>query len=583
MLHTISGWRQHKLAVSAICVALTAAAACTRAPAVTVFTARSVVTMDPARPHAEAVAVADGRIIAVGSREELAPLAGCNGCVIDERFADEVLLPGFVENHLHPDMAAMLLALPITAPFDWELPGGTIKGIRGRPAFLDRLRELDAALDDAEQPLITWGYHDFFHGAGLDRDALDSVSTTRAVVAWHRSFHEVIANSVALEWMGVTRETAARLPGVALRADGEPTGRLSELGLLVALGTLSPVVLGEEAMDRGHSIVRQMIHSGGITTVVDMAYGMFSDEREWPILKRNLDRDDVPFRTRLVPLPFALGREWGDELFDKVEALPQRNSERLAFLRQVKMIGDGAFFSLLMRMQPPGYLEGGVGEWNTEPGRMADGLAPWWKAGYQLHVHSNGDAAQVAVLDALDQLQAEHPREDHRFTFHHFAQARPAELDRLAAAGALVSANVYYNYFMADIYAERGLGLPRAEKITPLGSLVKRGVKVSLHSDLPMGPARPLLAAWAAATRLTHEGNTRGADEALTPGQALLAITSDAAYAVGMEDELGSIRVGLRADFVALPDDPLVVGVDAWPDLIPVATVLSGKVYPVSR
>ena len=212
---------------------------------------------------------------------------------------------------------------------------------------------------------------------------------------------------------------------------------------------------------------------------------------------------------------------------------------------------------------------------------MADGLAPWWKAGYQLHVHSNGDAAQVAVLDALDQLQAEHPREDHRSTLHHFAQARPAELDRVAASGVLVSANVYYNYFMADIYAERGLGLPRAEKITPLGSLVKRGVKVSLHSDLPMGPARPLLAAWAAATRLTHDGNTRGADEALTPGQALLAITSEAAYAVGMEDEIGSIRVGLRADFVALPDDPLVVGVESWPDLHPTATVLSGVVFTI--
>ena len=77
------------------------------------------------------------------------------------------------------------------------------------------------------------------------------------------------------------------------------------------------------------------------------------------------------------------------------------------------------------------------------------------------HVFCVPGESYLAVLDALDQLQAEHPREDHRFTLHHFAQARPAELDRLAAAGALVSANVYYNYFMADIYAERGLGLPR--------------------------------------------------------------------------------------------------------------------------
>ena len=151
-------------------------------------------------------------------------------------------------------------------------------------------------------------------------------------------------------------------------------------------------------------------------------------------------------------------------------------------------------------------------------------------------------------------------RADHRFTLEHFAYSTEDQSRQLKALGAVVSANPYYHYILSDIYSERWLGQDRGSQMVRLGSLERHGVPFALHSDSPMAPLSPLTLAWNATNRVTINGNATGAKERTSLHAALRAITVDAAWIMGWEDEIGSIRAGKKADFTVLEADPYQVG-----------------------
>ena len=129
---------------------------------ITVFTARRVRTMDQSLPEATAVAVRDGRIVEVGTLETLQPWLTRHEHVIDDRFADDVLLPGLIDPHMHPGLIALLLACEWVTPEAWDLPGRQVPATHGRDAFLARLGGLEAA-QPAGEPLVVFGFHAQFH------------------------------------------------------------------------------------------------------------------------------------------------------------------------------------------------------------------------------------------------------------------------------------------------------------------------------------------------------------------------------------------------------------------------------------
>jgi predicted amidohydrolase YtcJ len=248
----------------------------------------------------------------------------------------------------------------------------------------------------------------------------------------------------------------------------------------------------------------------------------------------------------------------------------------------VKLFADGAFFSQLMQMQD-GYLDGHHGEWLMAPERLAEAARFFWGKGWQIHVHVNGDLGVEVVLDVLERLLEEAPREDHRFTLHHFGASTEKQAERIAKLGALVSANPYYVHALGDLYSRVGLGAERARSMVRLGALARRGVRFSLHSDLTMAPAAPLTLAWVAATRRTASGAVLGPEERISTEAALRAVTIDAAFAVRMEDEIGSLAPGKRADFTVLAEDPLSAPAEHLREIEVVATVFEGRVYPLPR
>jgi predicted amidohydrolase YtcJ len=156
-------------------------------------------------------------------------------------------------------------------------------------------------------------------------------------------------------------------------------------------------------------------------------------------------------------------------------------------------------------------------------------------------------------------------------------------LRRAANLGVVISAQPYYLWALGDAYAEHGLGYDRASQMSRIGGMLRQGIPVSLHSDFTMAPAAPLTLAWVAANRITADGTLMAPAERITAEQALRAVTIDAAYALRMEQEIGSIVAGKRADFTVLEDDPLAVNPMKLKDIPIWGTVFGGRPFPLQE
>lgn len=546
-------------------------------PVLTVYPARSVITMNPSLPRAEAVAVRGDRIVEVGTLTSMKPWLDAHEHRVDERFADDVILPGFIDPHLHPTMAAVLLPMHFVTAMEWKLPWGTVSPSTTPEAFLNRVTEIEASTQDPEEPIFVWGYHQLWHGT-MSRPLLNKINATRPIIVWHRSFHELYLNDGALQWLQITEAQAGNRKQIDY-----PNGHFFESGLGYAVNRLNPHILAPEKYAEGLERLKQVVHFGGHTTIADMATGLFNFDTEWLMLKQVIERDDTPFRVELVPDATRLRAAKGsnEEVLAFAKSLPAQNTHRLRFSDHIKLFADGAFFSQLAQLQEPGYIDGHHGEWITPPEILEDAMRTYWNAGFKIHLHVTGDLGVELGLDLLEKLQWERPRFNHGFTFEHFGFSTPEQIERIAKLGANVSANVYYLYELGDAYARRGIGYERASQMARLGACLANGITTALHSDFTMAPAEPLNSAWVAVNRINSQGMVMCAEERITAAQALAAITIEAARVIGRSDEIGSIRAGKKADFTILREDPLLADPMHIKDIPIVATVFEGRPFPI--
>jgi predicted amidohydrolase YtcJ len=209
-------------------------------------------------------------------------------------------------------------------------------------------------------------------------------------------------------------------------------------------------------------------------------------------------------------------------------------------------------------------------------------LQTFWRAGWDIHIHVNGDAGLDKVLDDIALLRETEPQQHPKVVLEHYGYARSDQHARVKALDIAVSNNPYYLYELAPIYAEHGLGQDRAEDISPLGGLYEAGVGISFHSDFTMAPLQPLTLAWVAANRIASDGNQWGKHQVIPVQAALAAITIEAAKSLGLESEIGSLKAGKKADFVVLEEDPYEVTSDRLKDIVIWGTVYEGVVHPLS-
>ncbi len=553
-----------------------------------IYTARRIHTMDESLPLATAIGVIGDRIVAVGDLASMNPWREGRDVEVDDRLKDKVLMPGFIDNHVHPFLGAILTPMEIIAPEAWRMEGGRMAPAASTPErYLELLKQRLDARTDTENLFISWGYQPTEHGKWT-RPELDVLCPDRPVILWHRSFHEAFMNSAALQKLGLDTEANARHPQIGLAA-----GHFYETGIKLVLAHLLPTFLQPDWYHRGLRITADLMQQGGITTAGDMLFGALDPEYEVAALAQCIEKENRPLRVIniadarafanrsigravLGPPGESLPFESGLALY---ESMQHKESRRVRFSRSAKLFADGAMFSQLMQMNPPGYIDGHHGEWLMAPEVLSRGVRVLWDAGYQVHVHVNGDAGMDAVLAALEAAQEHKPRFDHRFMVHHVGFHTNAQSRRLAALGAHASVNPYYIHALTDSYSGLGLGRERASQIVRAGSMVRNGLKVSLHSDFMMAPMEPLTLAWCAATRTTRSGDTVSPEERLSLEQALRGITIDAAFGLKMDHEIGSISAGKKADFAVLDDDPFEVGAERLKDVRIAGTVFEGELH----
>ena len=551
--------------------------------AITVFVAKKIITMDPTRPTATAVAIGGRKILSVGSLADLQPWLKVHPHKIDTRFKDKVLMPGFIDPHLHPLLGAIAFQTVWITPEPWNVMGQKTPATLGHEAYLKALRTAFAARRKDAPIFMTWGFSADSHGE-LSGELLDSISNEVPILVLQRSMHEIYINTPMLAYLkakGLDADKFKDHPQI----DWQKNHFWEDGMFSVALPYMAGILLDPAAADPGYLKTRDYLNYNGITTVADMNTGGTDWALETSALKRTIDTPDSPVRVRLTPDVYKLGAalKSPEAAMKLVGDLKAQNTRHLIFNNGIKLFADGAMFSQAMQLNEPGYIDGHKGEWITQPGPFEDVARSYWNAGYQIHVHTNGDGGARMVLDTLQKLLDEKYRADHRFTIEHYGYADDGTSRRIAKLGAQVSANPFYVHDLGDRYAASGLGTDRAARIAPLGGLVKRSVPVGLHSDFPMAPAEPLFLAWTAASRETMAGKVFAPSERLTLDQAIRAITIDAAYMIGMENELGSIEAGKLADFAILDKDPYEVGVKGLRAIKVWGTVFEGKVHPARR
>ncbi|MCH1614110.1 MAG: amidohydrolase [Acidimicrobiales bacterium] len=551
---------------------------------ITVFPAAQIHTMDPGRPHASAVAVANGRIVSTGTIESMQPWLRRNTYEIDNRYADKIILPGFIDPHTHLRYSGVYMGLNYVGPIDSASPTGLRKGLPTRDAVCNQLRSLVSEHDDSSKPLTAWGYDPAVQAGHLDRDMLDAISDTIPLWVVAYAPHIIYVNSPMLELIGVDEDSIGH--GLGRYPDGRLNGWFVETEAIArATRPVADSVYadgsGSQAIERMGAVAQQ----AGLTTTADLGWG-FSEsfEKEWADHRSAIDNDKFPLRILMIPFEARLTRDFGDEAINFLAGKRLEGDDRLT-THGIKYVNDGSYPSMTLVMNQPGYLDDDTAHTGEIPWEnMVDRMRPFWKAGIQIHSHANGDRTVDMTLDTLAALQLEHPRFDHRFTIEHYCLSNPSQAKRLAALGGLASVNIYFVHYRAQLHSDHGFGPDRSEATARLGSLERAGVTFALHSDfnLVVTPLSPLTAAWCAVNRLAADGSAVMAPgERISVDRALRAMTIDAAHVLNRDDRLGSIEVGKYADFTVLDDDPYQVNVEELNRISVHDTVLEG--IPVTK
>lgn len=559
------------------------APAATPAPP-TVFTARKVVTMERSTPEATAIAVAGRRIVAVGSLGEVKAALGNQAYKIDETFVGKTVLPGLIDQHLHPILGALTLAVNVVAPEDWILPNVVHKAAGSRDDYWARLKEAEAALKDPNEWLLTWGYHALWHGP-LDRAALDQLSATRPIAVWHRSCHEFYLNTPALKALGITEDMTLNKGQYSAQANWR-AGHFWEGGINLMIAPMLKVLATPARLAFGLKQMVAYLHGNGVTAYMEP--GALYTPDIWKLYEQILSAPETPmYSTFIADGRGIVDRVGLDRALDATEAqiavAPEGPGKKLMFFpAQIKLFVDGAIISQLMQMKD-GYLDGHKGEWILAPDELEKRARLYWNAGYQIHTHVNGDLGLEVLLTIIEKLNREYPRTDHRCVIVHFANSSEEQVARIKRLGALVSANPYYTVGFADKYSQIGLGPQRADMMVRSKSVLDQGISLSFHSDLPMAPSAPLYLAWCGVNRITPSGRVAGPEQRISVDAALRAITIDAAYSWRKEDQIGSIAPGKIANFTVLDEDPYAVPPEKLKDVPVWGTVFEGKVFPVTK
>ncbi len=538
----------------------------------TIFVAKKIITMNPARPEVTHVAVRDGKIVGAGSLNEL---EGFGDYELDDRFKDKILMPGMVEGHCH-SVEGKWWRYVYCGFHDRMDPHGKVwSGLESIDDVIARLKEKEKTLSDPTEALTGWAIDPIYYSEKkITRQQLDEVSTTRAVGIMHASGHIMNVNSKALELADYLRAGIDN-EGVPLGDDGLPTGELKGPAVMFPVGQKAGFDDNMLEFDEPGLIdFARLCVRTGVTTATDLAASLNDETVDMGI--RVTGEDDFP--VRIMALRFHHGVS-PDELIEHVLALRKRSTDRFR-LGKIKVIADGSIQGFSARLNWPGYYNGAPnGLWYIAPEQMLSIYEMSLREGIQIHTHTNGDEATDLVLDTLETALKKYGNNNHRFTIQHGQLINAAQYKRMAKLNMCVNHFANHHFYWGDEHYRLTVGPERAERMNACRTALDNGIPLAIHSDAPVTPLSPLFTAWCAVTRKTSSGRVQGTHERISIDEALYAITLGAAYTLNLDSEIGSIEAGKHADFAVLEQDPREASPDQLKDVGVWGTVQAGRVF----
>ncbi|MEW1960540.1 amidohydrolase [Kineococcus sp. NPDC059986] len=530
------------------------------------LTADQIVTMDPDRPHAQAVLVRDGRIVEIGDREDAERWRGSVDEVYD--FGAATVTPGLVDNHSHP-----LMGLRACRGIDLGCVGSLDE-------LAEALRRGASAAPAGVAPggwVRGWNLSPrAYAGTAPDAEFLEAVLPGRPVLVKTFDFHTAFASRSVLQAAGVTGpvQFPSRARVVCDEA-GRPTGVLEEMEAVAHVEDRGPQVdLAQEADDL-LTLLQDMARSG-----LTLVHSLLMQHDELHVLRRLEERVDLPLRYRVAPV---CAPDSGPEELLELVHLQAEHGRRWA-VEGVKFFLDGT-------------IDNGTA-WLAEPDTHGQSVHSSWRSldafeqaattlaglGIPLYVHAIGDAAVTCAIDVLGQVGPP-TRGTHRI--EHLEVLSPQDAGRLATSG--VAASIQPAHCCSSVTEQgadnwsRRLGEQRRRRGFVQLEVLRAGGLVTLSSDWPIGPFDPReILAIAELRRLpgnVDQEPVRPA-QAISRLEALSGMTVAPARAAGRDD--GVVRPGSPATFTVFDGDVLTVPADDLPSIAVVATFMDGELLKLT-
>jgi predicted amidohydrolase YtcJ len=537
-----------------------------------IFLNGDIITVDDVCPEAEALTVTNGRIAAVGTRNEVLKKKGPATQVVD--LLGKTLMPGFIEPHTHYVLSAFY--------YDWiDVSGFTYS--RGSEV-MDRLRK--AANDKNPGEWITaFGYDpiQLRDLEGLNADILDEISTTNPIFIMLQSMHSQFVNHKAIELAGITDETPQPSAGEYVKdANGRLTGMLTEQAQIPFMRFIT-----QDNQENESRLIENQIYryaSVGYTTVADLgAYPLLPNWEK--ITEDFIANDDCPIRLTVMEMASQL------ELGRRIDFAV--SGDRL-HAGGAKIWYDGSFPTGNVFLETP-YLNSELmqdklgiphdtcGSTIMRKDSLKQLVRKYHDQGRQVAIHTHGDRGIRDILDVYEAVLEASPREDHRHRIEHCGLFPINEMDRAFRLGLAPSWHIKYIYYYGEALRDEIIGPERANVFMPMAAAYQAGLRSSLHNDSPMFPSDPLILMQTAVTRKTRNGEVIGDDQGITINEAIKAVTIDAAYQLFLDDKIGSLEIGKLADLVVLSDNPQKVDPNRLDKIKIIETYREGRCFRVSE
>jgi predicted amidohydrolase YtcJ len=537
-------------------------------PADTIYVGGDIITINDAQPTVEALAVKDGRIVAVGTRASVENgHKGAATRVVD--LGGKTLLPSFIDAHSHY-YNSLLVAnqAKLYAP-----PSGPGKDV---PSIIAELKKFAAQRSIPKGKMIVgYGYDDTVMPDGrlLNRDDLDAAFPDNPVRIDHVSMHGAVLNSLALKKFGFSNGMKTPPGGVIVRKPGtdEPYGLIMETAFLPVVEQQEPMTPDQEV---AYTRAGQMLYAAaGVTT----AHEGLTHLDQLQTIKRAsqaganiIDVVAFPFITEVdkVIAEFPLAG-WG------------KYDQRLK-IGGIKITIDGSPQGRTAYFTQP-YLTGGPGgekNWTGELMAPQDAINELLKKVYDLGVpvlfHANGDGAIDSLITAHEFAAAEDLGRYRNVTAIHAQFTRNDQIPRFVEYKIRPSFYTLHTYYFAEAHiANRGA--EQAMYISPMRDAIDAGLHPTNHTDFVVAPLDQMMMLWTAVNRISRAGAEIGPGQRVTPLEGLKAMTIWAAEQYGEEESKGSLEPGKRADLVILDKNPLKVDRMAIKDIRVVETIKDGK------